>query len=438
MYRNLIFLSLFWIGYSSVLPVIDARLGLALPWFIDPDTYSLGKVRVYELIMALISVHPTGRRSILSFFSSSLNSKTPFKQGCTLLLVLALLCQISTLFSAFTFYSIQISDFFEPLRLVLFAIYSICLQQFCYASSAEYAIVSYLLGFLVSGVTHLVFAPELTNIRIGLFSGLIGQNGPGPGFAIASLFSALLLVVHTSRGIKVIFPYLAFAVSAYGALFSFSKNSNLIFFAGAIAFSAVLAKHFSSSLFARRKLLVAVLAGIATVVTILKFEIVLGAFKVISDGISAFYDAKFGDLGYLVNSESTTVRASYFSYTIQAALESPLGWGAGNFYEAMKAVSFPFLFDEPIDGTGNPHNSWLYYLYIAGFLGFFAAIASAAFFLRYMWRAFRSIPIAFIAMCSAWIIYSMALPSFYTTPYFLVFIVLAASCRDQAVLSVNT
>lgn len=432
MYNKLILLSLFLIGFSSVLPVENVQLGTSVPWFISPGTYSFGKVKLYEYIMMLIILHPSSLSYISIFFKSSHSRVASFRLGCISLIILSFFCFIATLFSSLFFDAIQFNDFLEPLRLILFAFYSICLFCFCDASSARYPIIAYLLGFLLCGIVHLAFAGELSSVRFDSFTGLIGQNGPGPGFAIASLFAALLLR-YTSRILLGLIPYFGFVVSAYGSLISFSKNSNLIFFSSIIVFFTLLSNHFHLSFLVRNKFLLISLACVATAVATFNFEVIVGVFENVLKAIILFFNAKFGDFNYLINSDSSAVRSSYFSYTFEAALKSPLGWGAGNFYEAMKAVNFPFLFDEPLDGSGNPHNSWLYYLYIAGFPGLVMTIASMAYFLRSAWFRLKSMPLAAFSVCSAWIIYASALPSIFSAPYFIVFCALIAYQAEEVV-----
>ncbi len=405
---------IFLIGWYSVLPAEDPQFNL--PFFMSRISVVHG-LFLYEFLFIMYVMH----RAVTRWSSFRADFKTPAAIRATAFLIsfLAVITILSNILNIAFWYDQPLLKIGEGFRLFAIAFLVVYIYNWSMKLRGEFILQAYLLGAILAGALHLYYSTQVPFRELGGLPSLLGQNGPGPGFALGILSCALLLYFGKSR-------YGAFVALAgipifiYGVSVSYSKTSMLI---GAIGAVALLA----SLIMAIRR------GGVkATVIIFMVMPAIYVYYQqdidFYFDGVNMYYEYKFGNGGAIENN-STRERFQYFSTTTKVLLNNPvIGAGTGGFYPAVKDADPAALPDEDgfNDGTANPHNSFLYYAASSGFIGLFLVVLLFSYCNYMLYRSTNNLMVRFLILLpisACFIVYGFTLPSLFNTPYFYLLVV---------------
>jgi hypothetical protein len=404
---------IFLVGWFSVLPASIPEI--TLPLFMTKISITHGLFlhdALFILYLSFIIIFNPNK----IFIDININPK--IKKLATLIFFLGFLVLISNLFNIAFGYEQPLTKIGEGFRLFVVALFVIYIYTWSSKYDGTFVFKNYLLGFFLSGAFHVYYANIFNFRELGGLSGLIGQNGPGPGFALGLLFSAILIYFAKSKNDFYV-AFLCLPLSVYGILVSYSKTSMLIGFFGCMILFISFAKTiFNKYIFKKLAFII-----ILVIVVFNYFELEIDAFM---SGAQAYFDYKFGN-NFVTENESTKERARYFYTTFKIFINNPfLGAGTGGFYEAVRDVAPEALQyeDDFNDGSANPHNSFLYYTAGSGIIGTFLALVIFIYlhlilFISSKDKLFKIIIIPII-FCIV-LLYGFALPSLFNTLFLYIF-----------------
>jgi len=230
-------------------------------------------------------------------FSIDFGNSKPVKRLALMIFLLGTATINSNLVNILFGYEQPLIKIAEGFRLYLTAIFVICVYSWTIRFGGLFVCKNYLLGFILSGLLHLYFSAKLLFRELGGLPSLIGQNGPGPGFALALLFCAVLIHFSRSRS-DVLIALSSLPISVYGIVVSYSKISMLIGIISFVVLSLGVLKNMSIKNFPKYSLIF----FIVSCVVIINFKNELGNFL---DGAKIYYEYKFGH-DVITKNESTT------------------------------------------------------------------------------------------------------------------------------------
>ncbi len=394
---------------------------LNIPFFLTRFTVVHG-VFLYEALFIFYFLI-----RIFSYFSlSSANFHPPqeVKSCAALIFLLGCATILSNAINIAFGYAQPLSKIGEGFRLFVIAAFIVCTYEWSTLFGARILFKWYLLGLYFSGAAHIYYSRELAFRELGNLPSLLGQNGPGPGFALGLLLCSLLIYFHKYKS-DIILAIACIPVCLYGVAVSYSKTTMLIGMFGLI--SIIVA--FFSKISGTRKLPSNFL--IFAIICCIFFFNYPQLAEFAADA-KIYFDFKFAE-GAALDNESTQERLHYLFTTFKILIENPLiGVGSGGFYEAVRHVDPEALkYEDDInDGSANPHNSFLYYTASSGFIGLCLALIIFLYFNFILYRATRlsALRLGILPLMTlSFIVYGAALPSLFNTFFFYVFFIASYS-----------
>lgn len=311
-------------------------------------------------------------------------------------------------------------DILESFRLVLFAIFFMCIVHWSNILGSITILRVFLFGVFISNIINLYFTFTQSFRLMGVLPMLLGQNGPGGAMGFLVSFAAWLYLISKSKSDR-LFSIVFTLVGAFTLVISFSKLGMLMGTLGICSWGAVLLKGSSTKQVA------------LTIVTTICFVFCVGLWlntaergKEVMKSVELFYFYKFGAEGSGLVDEGDggdTERIYYFIGVGEIFLAHPiLGVSYSGFGKALletKANETGKLPVEENSAGANPHNAFLYYISANGLFGLILTTSIFLSFLIIMAYALypEGVVGIFIWGCilGVSIVHTNTLPSFFNT-----------------------
>ncbi len=314
----------------------------------------------------------------------------------------------------------RFGDVGEPLRVLLYSAYLVVAVYWAQTRDATFVLRAYLIGICVGGLLNIYYSTVEPYLIIGFVPALRSRNVAGGFLGVAVCLSAWLMVVGRRRLDHVV-AILSALVGLGASAMSFSKTAMMIAALGALAWFALIVRGFAK---VPGRALAFGLVGAAAVAVVAASPAARDSQYVASIGDAI--DVKFGNLS-LEDRGSTQERYQYLWGVLDIAMEHPLtGVGPGGFYDAIVRTptykSGVMAEEDPdgrLDGSTNPHNTFLFYTSANGVPGLIVALLIFGTFLRLVWRTLDGAGVsgrlvwAFIAV--GYLVYAMTLPNMLAT-----------------------
>ena len=385
---------LFISAWNETVP-IDAAT--EIPWIFRPIQVIYG-IRIEQFILILIL--PT------IFITNQFKNYLTNRYTNAISMIFWALGFIGLLSSCFNF--VNILEFGESIRLILFGFFLIWLEQCAIRFGTEFCLRCVLFGLAIGGAVNIFFSFHISN-TVGIIPLLIGQAGPGPPLGLLVIVSAWAYSITTKNLPKTIYV-ITCIIGIYGGIASWSKISLLLIITGLIPWAILILSR-------PRKIKIVLIILILTIGLIFKND---SSISEIKDSVDQIIFTKLSSEDHNLNNPDSKIWGERFVFHIAVleivASHPLLGVGYAGFGTAYKETAASKMqhayndeFDQIQSSQSNPHSTWLYYASANGILGlilvfFWMLNISFAFYnaCKLAPKAGRSIGFAIIAAIFIW------------------------------------
>ena len=385
---------LFISAWNETVP-IDAAT--EIPWIFRPIQVIYG-TRIEQFILILIL--PT------IFITNQFKNYLTNRYTNAISMIFWALGFIGLLSSCFNF--VNILEFGESIRLILFGFFLIWLEQCAIRFGTEFCLRCVIFGLAIGGAVNIFFSFHISN-TVGIIPLLIGQAGPGPPLGLLVIVSAWAYSITTKNLPKTIYV-ITCIIGIYGGIASWSKISLLLIITGLIPWAILILSR-------PRKIKIVLIILILTIGLIFKND---SSISEIKDSVDQIIFTKLSSEDHNLNNPDSKIWGERFVFHIAVleivASHPLLGVGYAGFGTAYKETAASKMqhayndeFDQIQSSQSNPHSTWLYYASANGILGlilvfFWMLNISFAFYnaCKLAPKAGRSIGFAIIAAIFIW------------------------------------
>ena len=385
---------LFISAWNETVP-IDAAT--EIPWIFRPIQVIYG-TRIEQFILILIL--PT------IFITNQFKNYLTNRYTNAISMIFWALGFIGLLSSCFNF--VNILEFGESIRLILFGFFLIWLEQCAIRFGTEFCLRCVIFGLAIGGAVNIFFSFQISN-TVGIIPLLIGQAGPGPPLGLLVIVSAWAYSITTKNLPKTIYV-ITCIIGIYGGIASWSKISLLLIITGLIPWAILILSR-------PRKIKIVLIILILTIGLIFKND---SSISEIKDSVDQIIFTKLSSEDHNLNNPDSKIWGERFVFHIAVleivASHPLLGVGYAGFGTAYKETAASKMqhayndeFDQIQSSQSNPHSTWLYYASANGILGlilvfFWMLNISFAFYnaCKLAPKAGRSIGFAIIAAIFIW------------------------------------
>jgi O-antigen ligase len=401
---------------------METALAFAIPFIggYNPTLPNRGWATVVQVVHAVfldntLLILYLGALFLAPGRSLRVSRRTPVLEFATLVALLAALGLISV-----GAHPTRANDIGDPLRILLYAAYLIVAVHWSRNRDATFVLRAYLIGIAVGGALNIYYSVTDPYLVVGFLPALRSRNVAGGFLGMGVCLGAWLMIIGRERRDRVV----AVVVSVVGlsaSAMSFSKTAMTIAACGAIAWLLIIGRAWL------RTPMRAVMLGAAAVLTstvAVMTPAVRNSVYVESAGVAI--GVKFTDLS-LEDRGSTQERYQYLWGVLDIATAHPLvGVSYGGFYDAIVRTptykSGVMAEEDPdgrLDGTTNPHNTFLFYTSANGVPGLLVSLLIFAAFLWLIWRSLDGNGLAgrvvWAVVAVGYLVYGMTLPNMLAT-----------------------
>ena len=273
---------------------------------------------------------------------------------------------IGLLSNCFNF--VNILEFGESIRLILFGFFLIWLEQCAIRFGTEFCLRCVIFGLAIGGAVNIFFSFQISN-TVGIIPLLIGQAGPGPPLGLLVIVSAWAYSITTKNLPKTIYV-ITCIIGIYGGIASWSKISLLLIITGLIPWAVLILSR-------PRKIKIVLIILILTIGLIFKND---SSISEIKDSVDQIIFTKLSSEDHNLNNPDSKIWGERFVFHIAVleivASHPLLGVGYAGFGTAYKETAASKMqhayndeFDQIQSSQSNPHSTWLYYASANGIPG---------------------------------------------------------------------
>jgi len=403
---------------NETVPIAGAT---EIPWIFRPIQVVYG-ISIEQFILILI--FPT------IFITNQFKNYLTNRYTNAISIIFWALGFIGLLSSCFNF--VNILEFGESIRLILFGFFLIWLERSAIRFGTEFCLRCIIFGLAIGGVVNIFFSFQ-TSSTVGIIPLLIGQAGPGPPLGLLVIISAWAYSITTKNLSKTIYV-ITCIIGIYGGISSWSKISLLLIAVGLIPWAILILSR-------PRKIKIVLIILILSIGLIFKND---SSISEIKDSVDQIISTKLSSKDHNLNDPDSKIWGERFVFHI-AVLEivasHPLlgvGYaGFGTAYKETAASKMQHAYNDESDqiqsSQSNPHSTWLYYASANGIPGlllvfFWMLNISFAFYnaCKLAPNAGRSIGFAIITAIFIW---SISVPTILQS--FLILSLVGIACATQ-------
>ena len=418
---------LFISAWNETVPIAAAT---EIPWIFRPIQVIYG-IRIEQFILILIL--PT------IFITNQFKNYLTNRYTNAISMIFWALGFIGLLSNCFNF--VNILEFGESIRLILFGFFLIWLEQCAIRFGTEFCLRCVIFGLAIGGAVNIFFSFQISN-TVGIIPLLIGQAGPGPPLGLLVIISAWAYSITTKKLPKTIY-FITCIIGIYGGIASWSKISLLLIITGLIPWAVLILSR-------PRKIKIVLIILILTIGLIFKND---SSISEIKDSFDQIIFTKLSSEDHNLNNPDSKIWGERFVFHIAVleivASHPLLGVGYSGFGTAYKETAASKMqhayndeFDQIQSSQSNPHSTWLYYASANGIPGlllvfFWMLNISFAFYnaCKLAPKAGRSFGFAIIAAIFIW---SISVPTILQSSLILSLVGIAcATQRRPAHLAVR-
>ena len=419
---------LFISAWNETVPIAAAT---EIPWIFRPIQVVYG-ISIEQFILILI--FPT------IFITNQFKNYLTNRYTNAISMIFWALGFIGVLSNCFNF--INILEFGESIRLILFGFFLIWLERCAIRFGTEFCLRCVIYGLAMGGAINIFFSFQINNVIVGTIPLLIGQAGPGPALGLLVILSAWAYSLTKKYFLKTI-CVIACLIGLYGGIASWSKISLLLIITGLIPWAILILSQ-------PRKIKIVLIILIFTIGFIFKND---SSISEIKDSVDEIISKKLSSEDHDLNNPDSKVWGERFVYHIavlEIVVSHPLlgvGYaGFGTAYKETAASKMQHAYNEESNqihsSESNPHSTWLYYASangIPGLLFLFFWMLNISFVLykasKLAPNAGRSIGLAIVAAIFIW---SISVPTILQSSLILSLVGIAcATQRRPAHLAVR-
>ncbi len=309
------------------------------------------------------------------------------------------------------------SDYLESLKLVLLALFFLCVFFWSTILGPLTVLRLFMFGVVISSIVNLYFTFSNPIRLLGGLPMLLGQNGPG-GSAGFLMFLPSFFLGLTNKKIDKLFIFFYVVILSILLLLSYSKLGVLMGMFGMLSLFFFQFRSARPGFILKRMSYIFVL-----LITIFVLIFNTDAGKSLSDGVSVFIEHKIGDDGAGAFDSGDEERLNYYFAVSEVLLYNPLfGVGYNGFFEAIiktKTYSSGLMSEEESSVNANPHNAFLYYISANGFIGWIIVVFLYFTFLNFFFNFFKPYGLAgvlmFLSLAAASVLHTNTLIGFFNT-----------------------
>ena len=345
---------LFISAWNETVPIAAAT---EIPWIFRPIQVIYG-IRIEQFIMILIL--PT------IFITNQFKNYLTNRYTNAISMIFWALGFIGLLSNCFNF--VNILEFGESIRLILFGFFLIWLEQCAIRFGTEFCLRCVIFGLAIGGAVNIFFSFQISN-TVGIIPLLIGQAGPGPSLGLLVIISAWAYSITTKNLPKTIYV-ITCIIGIYGGIASWSKISLLLIITGLIPWAVLILSR-------PRKIKIVLIILILTIGLIFKND---SSISEIKDSVDQIIFTKLSSEDHNLNNPDSKIWGERFVFHIAVleivASHPLLGVGYAGFGTAYKETAASKMqhayndeFDQIQSSQSNPHSTWLYYASANGIPG---------------------------------------------------------------------
>lgn len=416
---------LFISAWNETVPIAEAT---EIPWIFRPIQVIYG-IRIEQFILILIL--PT------IFITNQFKNYLTNRYTNAISMIFWALGFIGVLSSCFNF--VNILEFGESIRLILFGFFLIWLERCAIQFGTEFCLRCVIFGLAIGGVVNIFFSFQINSAMVGIIPLLIGQAGPGPPLGLLVIISAWAYSITTKNLPKTIYV-ITCIIGIYGGIASWSKISLLIIIIGLIPWIIFILSKLSK-------------LKIILIVSICAFGFTLtddSSIFQIKDSVYEIVSKKLSSQDHDINDPDSKIWGERFVFHIavlEIVVSHPflgVGYaGFGNAYKETNASKMQHAYVDESDqiqsSNSNPHSTWLYYASANGILGLilvFFWMLNISFALynacKLAPNAGRSIGFAIIAAIFIW---SISVPTILQSSLILSLVGIACATQRRQLIS---
>ena len=345
---------LFISAWNETVPIAAAT---EIPWIFRPIQVIYG-IRIEQFILILIL--PT------IFITNQFKNYLTNRYTNAISMIFWALGFIGLLSSCFNF--VNILEFGESIRLILFGFFLIWLEQCAIRFGTEFCLRCVIFGLAIGGAVNIFFSFQISN-TVGIIPLLIGQAGPGPSLGLLVIISAWAYSITTKNLPKTIYV-ITCIIGIYGGIASWSKISLLLIITGLIPWAVLILSR-------PRKIKIVLIILILTIGLIFKND---SSISEIKDSVDQIIFTKLSSEDHNLNNPDSKIWGERFVFHIavlEIVVSHPLlGVGYAGFGTAYKETAASKMqkayideSNEILSSQSNPHSTWLYYASANGIPG---------------------------------------------------------------------
>ena len=345
---------LFISAWNETVPIAGAT---EIPWIFRPIQVIYG-IRIEQFILILIL--PT------IFITNQFKNYLTNRYTNAISMIFWALGFIGLLSSCFNF--VNILEFGESIRLILFGFFLIWLEQCAIRFGTEFCLRCIIFGLAIGGAVNIFFSFQISN-TVGIIPLLIGQAGPGPPLGLLVIVSAWAYSITTKNLPKTIYV-ITCIIGIYGGIASWSKISLLLIITGLIPWAVLILSR-------PRKIKIVLIILILTIGLIFKND---SSISEIKDSVDQIIFTKLSSEDHNLNNPDSKIWGERFVFHIavlEIVVSHPLlGVGYAGFGTAYKETAASKMqkayideSNEILSSQSNPHSTWLYYASANGIPG---------------------------------------------------------------------
>ena len=418
---------LFISAWNETVPIAAAT---EIPWIFRPIQVIYG-IRIEQFILILIL--PT------IFITNQFKNYLTNRYTNAISMIFWALGFIGLLSNCFNF--VNILEFGESIRLILFGFFLIWLEQCAIRFGTEFCLRCVIFGLAIGGAVNIFFSFQISN-TVGIIPLLIGQAGPGPSLGLLVIISAWAYSITTKNLPKTIY-FITCIIGIYGGIASWSKISLLLIITGLIPWAVLILSR-------PRKIKIVLIILILTIGLIFKND---SSISEIKDSFDQIIFTKLSSEDHNLNNPDSKIWGERFVFHI-AVLEivasHPLlgvGYaGFGTAYKETAASKMQHAYNDESNqihsSESNPHSTWLYYASANGIPGLLLVFFWMLNILFVLYKASKLAPNAGrsigLAIVAAIFIWSISVPTILQSSLILSLVGIAcATQRRPAHLAVR-